>query len=357
MEKKAKIYKSLTPRDPEFQSYLMGDFSDSERAIPMPGLNLQTINDVVTFEVGPKELVENAHPLRKLLALLKPETWLTVLVPLLVVHHLNPETSWMVTLWLGLVLLLALTFANWKSDLSDHLEGWDRLQGSQSTLVLQKGWFTGVQLQKWGRGVLAAAVILGVPLMAKYPWVLAPYLVLALVLLILIPRWWRRSTLPGLASFLIFLLTGPLLTTGIDLTLNGHLNTDSLLVGVMWGLWMSFVRQQRIYTKQWYLYQRKPSASFIGLGFDRTKALMRLMIPGIPMLMVLVSLFLKGGAAWFFPLVVVHLVFISLELQVNEKIQSSIGSHLNILQKLFYWHHWATALVLLLGSILWITVV
>lgn len=350
------VYKTLTPRDAQFQSYLMGDFSEKERAIALPGLNLQTVNEVVTFEIRPLENLEKGSVLQKTIFLLKPGTWLTVLVPLLVVRNLGPETSWSATLWLGWILLLTLTFANWRSDLADHIEGWDRLQGGQSHNVLQNGWFTGFQIKKWGWRVLGSALLFVVPLIKSHPWVLFLYALGVLSLLLLLPRWWRMSSMPGVSSFILFLLTGPLLATGIDITLNHRVSSDAILVGVMWGLWMSFLRQQKMYTKQWYVHQRKPSSFFIGLGFDRSKALMRLLIPTVPVIMILISLFLKGGAAWFFPLTVVHLIFISLELPANEKIQSSIGSHLQTLQTLFRWHYWALALVLVLGSLLWSTV-
>jgi hypothetical protein len=275
----------------------------------------------------------------------------------MMIANMDSGTTGGVGFVLALVLLLLMVFANWQADLADHLEGWDRLQSGNNKSVLQNGWYTGHQLKSWSHYLLAAAVLLGVPLLMKFPWVLVPYALAVSAILLLLPRWWRKSLWPGFSSFCIFLLTGPLLTIGIDLAFDGHFNWSSLFLGFSWGLWMSFGRQQKIYTKQWYLYQKQAPYFFLGLGFDRSKALMRLLIPTVPMAMVFFSVFVSGGAAWFFPLLVVHSAFVFLELQFNEKVQSSIGSSLQALQRIFNWHHYAISLVMIMGSIIWKTTI
>jgi hypothetical protein len=350
-------YKTLTPKNAEYKSYLMGEFSAEERAIPQPSLNLQSINEIVTFEIRPIAQLEAAPLWKKLWLLLKPQTWLTVLVPLIMIANIERGATIQPALLLSLVLLGLLIVANWKADLADHLEGWDRLQCGSEKSVLQKGWFTGQQLVRWSWVLLSVSILFGLPLLKQLPWVLVPYAIAVLSLLLLLPRWWRKSIWPGLSSFCIFLLTGPLLTVGIDLAFDGEFSRNSLFLGICWGLWMSFVRQQKIYTKQWYLYQKQAPYFFLGLGFDRSKSLMRLLIPGIPLLMVLMTMFVNGGAAWFFPLSVVHFVFVYFELQWNEKVQTSIGSSLQNLQKLFDWHFYAIALIMVMGAVVWKTTV
>lgn len=346
-------FKSLTPRDPEFHKYLMGDFSSNYRAIPQASLNLQNLNEIVTFEIRAVDHLKPASPLVKSWTLLKPATWLTVLVPLMMISNLQKGPTAGVTVLLALVLLLLMTFANWKADLADHIEGWDRLQGGHETSLFKNGWFTGTQIQKWSYGVLGSAALLGIPLLLKQPWVLVPYALAITALLVVLPRWWRKSIWPGVSSFCIFLLTGPLLTVGIDLVFDGEFSRASVALGMSWGLWMSYVRQQKIYTKQWFLHHKQPTFFFLGLGFDRSKAWMRLMILVVPIFMLFHFLFVPGGAAWFFPLLVIHALFVFLELQLNEKVQTSIGSTLRDLQRLFHWHHWVTALIMVMGSIVW----
>lgn len=348
-------FKSLTPKDPQYKSYLMGEFSDTDRAIPQPSLNAHSVNEIVTFEIVPKNQLEKASSMQKIRVLLKPETWLTVLVPLIVIANLETGKVAGVSFQLAVVLLLLMTFANWQTDLADHLEGWDRLQGAYPKSALQKGWMTGVQLKKGSFFVLGLAFLFGVSLILKQPWVLVPYTLAVLSLLLLLPRWWRRTLVPGLSTVLIFLLTGPLLTIGIDLTFDGKFSLSSFFIGAAWGIWMSFARQQKIYTKQWHFYQKNSAYFFLGLGFDKSKALMRLLIPTVPGAMILMSLFISGGSAWFFPLLVVHSAFVFLELQANEKVQSSIGSSLLNLQMLFQWHHYVLSLVMIMGSMVWKT--
>ncbi|MEY4617538.1 MAG: hypothetical protein RJB66_2498 [Pseudomonadota bacterium] len=346
-------FKTLTPRDPDYMGYLMGSFSKVERAIPQASLNLQSINELVTFEIRKIDQLEPAPTWKKLWLLLKPQTWLTVLVPVIMMSNLEPQLVLGFALKLSLVLVLLMIFANWQADLADHIEGWDRLHNGKAKSVLQKGWFTGSQIQNWSRVVLALAAFWGLPLLKQFPWVLLPYALAALSLLLLLPRWWRKSLWPGFSSFCIFALAGPLLTVGIDLSFDGQFSVSSLFIGFAWGLWMSFIRQQKIYTKQWHLHQKQPPFFVLGLGFDRSKSLMRLLIPGVPLAMMVSFFFVKGGAAWFFPLLVVHSSFVFFELQMNEKVQSSIGSSLTSLQKVFNWHHYFIALMMIIGAIVW----
>lgn len=348
-------FRTFTPRDPEYLNYLLGSFSDSERALPQASLNVQSLNDIVTFEIRKIQNLEPASKITKLWVLLKPQTWLTVLVPLVMISNLEPQKVGSLAFLLGLILILLMIFANWQADLADHLEGWDRLQSGKNKSVLQKGWYTGQQLKRWSKGILGLTLLFGVPLLKSFPWILVPYALAVLCLLLLLPRWWRKSLWPGLSSLCIFLLTGPLLTIGIDLSFDGTFSWSSLFLGFSWGLWMSFVRQQKIYTKQWYHYQKRAPFFFLGLGFDRSKALMRILIPVIPGAMIISSLLIRGGAAWFFPLLVVHGVFIFWELQFNEKVQSSIGSSLVRLQTIFHWHHYVISMVMIMGSIIWKT--
>lgn len=350
-------FKTLTPQDPDYLGYMMGGFSETQRAIPQASLNLKSMNEIVTFEIHPVEVLTAVPLWKKLWLLLKPSTWLTVLVPLIMMANLEPQRVGGMGVALALVLVMLMVFANWQADLADHLEGWDRLQGGHSKSVLQKGWYTGLQLQKWSKFLLVAIALFGLPLIFQYPWVLVPYALGVLALLLLLPRWWRKSLWPGLSSLCIFLLAGPLLSVGIDLAFDGQLTRNSWFLGIAWGLWMSFVRQQKIYTKQWYLHQKRPPFFFLGLGFDRSKALMRLMIPLIPMAMVFSAFFVQGGAAWFLPLIVVHTAFVLLELQLNEKVQSTVGSSLDNLQRVFHWHHSVTAFIMIMGSIIWKTAI
>lgn len=348
-------FKTLTPRDPDYMPYMMGEFSSVERALPQPSLNPHSINEIVTFEIKKIENLDSAPLREKLWLLLKPQSWLTVLVPLVMIANMETRATGGVGFVLACVLLLLMVFANWQADLADHLEGWDRLQGGNNKSVLQNGWYTGHQLKSWSRYLLGGAFLLGISLVMKFLWVLVPYSLAVSAILLLLPRWWRKSLWPGLSSFCIFLLTGPLLTIGIDLSFDGHFSWSSLFLGISWGLWMSFGRQQKIYTKQWYLYQKQAPYFFLGLGFDRSKALMRLLIPTVSMAMVFFTILVSGGAAWFFPLLVVHSAFVILELQYNEKVQSSIGSSLQALQQIFNWHHYAISLVMIMGSIIWKT--
>ncbi len=252
---------------------------------------------------------------------------------------------------MGLLFLL-MVYATLQTDLADHLDGWDRTHRGHDKSALQKGWFTGVQIKKWSKVVLFSARLLSVPLLYSHPMVLLPFSMLVLGLLLLIPRWWRRSSFPGLASLCIFMLTGPMLTAGMDIALSGGMSWRSLVLGMVWGLWISYVRQQRIYTRQWPVQDKTSPYSFLGLGFDRSKSLMRILIPTVPAMMLLIMVFVSGGSAWFFPLMVVHAAFGYWELHFNEKVQSSMGSSLKFLQKLFMLHHLVVSLVMIFGAII-----
>lgn len=348
-------YKSLTPRDSQYHSYLMGSFSDTERAIPQPSLNPHSANDIITFEIRAINKLEPASNFKKMSLLVKPQTWLTVFIPWLVISRIEATSTLTTALLLLISLVSLMVYANWQADLADHLAGWDRLDEDQEKSVLQKGWFTGHQLQMWSRGILIFNFILAIPLIMHQPLVLVPYILSVLSILLFLPKWWRQSLRPGVSSFFIFLLAGPLLTIGIDLAIDGQLTKNSVFLGFAWGLWMSFVRQQNIYCKQWRPLNKQPSYSFLNLGFDRAKALMRLLIVMIPGVMLMNFVFVSGGAAWFFPMLVTHSFFVFWELHFNEKIQSSISSSLRSLQTLFRWHFYVVSMMMVIGAIIWKT--
>lgn len=346
-------FKSLTPKDPEFLSYMLGSFSETERAIPQHSLNLHTKNEVVTFEIRNIEALEYSPLWKKLWILLKPQSWLTVLIPLFMMSRVVVESNSLLTLELGVILTLLMIYSSWQADLSDHLEGWDRHHSDTNKSVLLKGWYTGQQLRRWSQRIMGICFVLGIPIILNHPWTLIPYSVLTLVLLMLMPRWWRKSTMPGVSSLCIFLLSGPLLTMGIELVFDGQMTKNSFFLGMAWGLWMSFMRQQKIYVRQWRHYQKQASYYFLGLGFDKAKSLMRLLIMVMPGVMLLPFLFVKGGSAWFFLLLVVHSAFVFWELHFNEKIQSSISSNLRLLEKLFQWHYYIISIMMMVGAIVW----
>lgn len=348
-------FKSLTPDDPEFLSYMMGSFSHEERAIPQPSLNIHSNGDVVTFEIKKVEDLVPVPMWKKLWLLLKPQTWLTVLVPLSIISRVDFNENWIVTFELTLILSMLMVFSTWQADLSDHLEGWDRLHGEKNKSVLQNGWFTGVQLQRWSQWIMGINFVLGIPLLLNHPWILIPYSTMVLVLLMLMPRWWRKSTKPGISSLCIFLLAGPLLTLGIDLVFDGKFSKNSIFLGIAWGIWMSFYRQQKIYTRQWRHYQKQSPYNFLGLGFDKAKSLMRLLVITVPGLMLFPLIFVSGGAAWFFPLLVIHSVFVFWELHYNEQIMTSISSSLKTLELVFQWHFYFVSIMMIIGAIVWKT--
>src|SRR5262245_11697931 len=75
--------KTISHCDPEFNSYLDGSFSDDLRALPVRSLNVDTLNEEVTFEIVPVDEIQKPSRLKIIWLLMRPQSLAFSMGPML----------------------------------------------------------------------------------------------------------------------------------------------------------------------------------------------------------------------------------------------------------------------------------
>jgi 1,4-dihydroxy-2-naphthoate octaprenyltransferase len=264
---------TLTHDDPEFESYLLGTFSKTARALPVETYHAQTYRERVTFRIVPIEQLA-APPWWKIYFFsCRPELAPLVLGPTMAawLNHRDSLSDW--ARWPSWLALAGIFFLNTAAflynDVQDHVHGRDRLNRRRGSQVIQKGWVSAAEMKKWSLVNLLLAIGFGVPAFLNAPLQLTAVCALALLSLsVLMRNWGTRWGLCDLASVLLF---GPLLTSGVALASFGEASWRDGFLGLALGataLWVFQVRQFED------LFRAKPESfrTFLGhLNFDRAR--------------------------------------------------------------------------------------
>lgn len=244
-------YVTLTKNDPEFESYLLGTFSKTHRALPVETYHAQTARERITFRVLPVDRVDAPVWWKVYFWSARPELFGLTLGPAVVtwLYHASSRvelaewTRW--PSWLAVVgLFFVHTAVFLLNDVQDHVRGFDRVNHRRGSQVIQKGWVTATAMNRWAwlNGVLA--VLFGVPAFLNAPLELALVcLGAAVALSIVIANFGTRY---GLCDLALLLLFGPLLTMGIALASFAEVRPDDVVLGMAFGsltLWVFQVRQ------------------------------------------------------------------------------------------------------------------
>lgn len=266
---------TLTKDDPEFESYLLGTFSRTHRALPVETYNATTARERVTFRVVPVEKVAAPAWWKSYFWSARPELFGLTLGPAVAAwlnhsHSLNAWTklpSWFALL--GLFFLHTAVFLI--NDVQDHVRGFDRLNRKRGSRVIQKGWARAADMKKWAWVNFSLAILFGLPAFLNAPLELAAVCAVAFVALTIVVR--NLATRWGAADLALLLLFGPLLTTGIALASFGEANTQDLVLGLALGALTVWVFQVRQF-EDLFRARIETFRTFLGFrGFDRAKQL------------------------------------------------------------------------------------
>ena len=262
---------TINKSDDQFWDTMTGRFSKTQFAQPVRNLNVNSIDETVTFKIIDK------HSLSLVGALIRWYSFtrnIYLLFPILgglsymMMIHGPASLSLVVSSFFSLqFFLLALTLYN---DFSDYVNGVDRINEYSSKKPLIQGWVRPYQAKQLAQLFLGLAFASGL-----YCFVAKPLtLVLALAAMLigfslsatLISRKYKGISLVG-----TFLLGGPLLVLGYEYLLYGKITNGSILLGIVFGyhaLKYDFSKQVRdIY------YSSKAKVVTLSnfFGFERSK--------------------------------------------------------------------------------------
>lgn len=268
-------YITLTRNDPEFESYLLGTFSQKLRALPVETFHPQTVRERVTFRLVPREKV-SAPPWWKIYFWsCRPELLGLTMGPSIAAWLSNHDRFVEWTRWPSWFALLGVFFlhtaAFLMNDVQDHLRGLDRLNRRRGSQVIQRGWVSAAAMKKWAWLNLSLAVLFGVPAFLNAPLQLS--IVCGGAILCMFALLFNRGARWGVSDLALGLLFGPLLSCGIALASFGICDWRDVVIGLAFGSLTAWVLQVR-QIENLFRSQATGFRTFLGFwSFDRARAI------------------------------------------------------------------------------------
>lgn len=233
---------TLNKKDPRFRSYIEGTFSKELRALPIHSLNVNTEAEQVTFRLQPRSEIRPPFSISQWFQILKVRNLLFVAFPAALVFMKNWGSGSVADPVTGTFSVLAafslMTAVSLRNDYLDHLSGLDRLHPNSGSHAIQRGLVTASEVKKWSSAYLFAGVLLGSRALWLYPKILILIGVLAVLGVFGLNSFSMGLKYRRWTEWSAFLLLGPLLTTGIQLSFGGSFNLETVWIGCLTG-WLS----------------------------------------------------------------------------------------------------------------------
>lgn len=269
---------TLSKNSPEFESYLLGTFSKTQRALPVQTLNVNSASETVTFRVLPIESIKKPSSLIVLLQTFKARSFLLILAPLFLVLTKNiayrtvvdPLTTAIATVG----VLLAFIAVNLRNDYMDHMKGVDRVLERSGSRSIQNGWVTAFQVKNYSTVLLSLAILCALPIIFAFPEVAG-----VIFLSLIIGLWAQFKKQNSFkyqigGEFALFLMLGPLLTVGYQLAMGAGFDWESVWLGCLWGWLVLFVVQLKNFMNIFPSAQAGFTNTVNWLGFDKSRRLL-----------------------------------------------------------------------------------
>jgi 1,4-dihydroxy-2-naphthoate octaprenyltransferase len=323
--------KTLSKGSPEFETHLLGTFSKTHRALPIRTLNANSLQETVTFEIKPVSEIKKPTLAVLLAHLLKVRAFILILFPVYLILVKNTADSTIkdpiVVLISTFGILAAYIAVNLRNDYTDHMKGLDRINPQAGSRVIQNGWMTAAQIRSWAHFFVIVALVLASLVIFAFP------MVIGVVMLTIMVGIWAQFLKKGSfkyhkgGEFFVFLLLGPLLTTGYQISISGFWDLESLYLGLIWGWLVVFLQHLKNFEYIMINSQARFHNTVTWLGFDKSKNLLKIWWV-LFMVMFLWYHSRYSGVFWTWFLGAV-LSFCALPFFIGlNRLQSSIGSEL-----------------------------
>lgn len=266
---------TLSKDSPEFEAYLLGTFSADQRALPVQSLNINSASETVTFKIVPVSEVLRPSWFVVVLKSLKVRSFILLLVPLFLVLTKNIVDQTIRDSLTALIATLGLVCAfiavNLRNDFMDHVRGVDRIIANSGSRSIQKGWLTAIQVKKLSSLFLILAVLCSVPVIFAFPEVAK-----VIVVAVTIGLWAQFKNKNSFkyqigGEIALFLLLGPLLTIGYQLSMGAEFDQEVFWLGCLWGWGVLYIVQLRNFTNILPSSQAGFKNTINWLGFDKAR--------------------------------------------------------------------------------------
>lgn len=269
---------TLSKQHPDFHKYLDGTFSKTVRALPIQSLNVDSINEQVTFQLVKVEEIKTPLFIPRWAKILRLNSVLLVAFPLFLVLAKN----WMdgavsdpisgVLAAAGAMLLFV--GVNLRNDYVDHMRGLDRIHPQAGSQAIQKGWITAKSVNQWAITFAVAGFLLGLPAVVRYLQVLWPVVVLTVLAVVGLTQFKAGRKLRRWSEFSAFLLIGPLLTFGFQTSLGAKIDWEVFWLGAAAGWLAVFHIHLKNFLQLMVNTQGEFRNTVTGLGFEKAKHLL-----------------------------------------------------------------------------------
>lgn len=231
-----KRYETVHRKDPRFFELISGEFSNTDRAIPLQSLQSVWPEEEVTFEIIAKSQLPSFSLKELLRSMLKVRHVLLLVFPIFYLIFLGWNQPQLTSVEIILILLgLLATFlaVQLRIDIRDYISGYDRLRGDQGLPLLRQGVLSVNEAKKWEQRFAGLAVGFGV-----IPLTLEPARLMAFIFALsgLILADWSGSRVQNRFNrdVALSLVAGPILCFGILPT------WDAIAFGFVWSLILFF---------------------------------------------------------------------------------------------------------------------
>lgn len=327
---------TLSKSSPDFESYLLGTFSEEKRALPVQTLNVNSASETVTFRILPIKSIHRPSFVEVLFQTFKIRSFLLILLPLFLILTKNivdktfvdPMTTVIATLG----VLLAFIAVNLRNDYVDHMMGVDRVLEKSGSRAIQNGWVTASQVKTYSNIFLGLAMVCSVPIVFAFPHV-------AIVILLsgLVGIWAQFKKKSSFkyqigGELALFLLLGPLLTVGYQLSMGAPFDSESVWIGCVWGWLVLFIVHLRNFVNILPSMQAGFSNTVNWLGFDNSRRLIAAWWALFVIFDLVYHSFFAGTFWGFYISIGIALMSVSFVLKLKS-VSSSTGSELRSIFK------------------------
>lgn len=271
--------------DPDFDSYITGAFSNSERAVPMGSLNIRSRSDFVTFKIIPAD-EEKPTRARIVWEGLRPRLLTITVAPAALSLMIMARQNMPIDGFLAATSLLGLVFLHLSvfllNDFFDHYRGRDQINRSRGSRIIQKGWATAKAVRFWGFFNLVVGVLLGLPALFQKPLVVGGIGGLAVLIILGYSNMKQGLRDTGIGEILVSFCLGPMLVMGYGLAVSDSVSPSALAMGIIFGWMASLIFQLKNLEEMVTTYQNRNRTLIQRLGFDRGKKFISLQLYSMP---------------------------------------------------------------------------
>jgi 1,4-dihydroxy-2-naphthoate octaprenyltransferase len=335
-------FKTMQRADPLFEDFLWGAGEHlMNKTVPLPvkTLNLGEPNETVTFQVFTEYEIKKPKFLNFFSALIKLHTYILILMPLLYVLVKNFVDNrfrdpFSIS-FSALAMLFLYAGLNIRNDILDHIYGFDRVNILKSNKPIALGWITAIKASRLSWAFVLAAAVISIPAFYFQAELIRVFAVV--FVLFFLGQFVKRNAYKynRFGEIILFLLAGPGLASGYQVSLGAGVDTEILAFGVLWGFAILFLIHINNFSHILTSSQAGISNTITRMGFDKAQNFLVIWW-SIFCLLWLVFHYLYASLIWtiFGTLL---LVLWSLPLFVKiYKIKSPLGSDLDHIRKEAY---------------------